>query len=299
VDDYFTTKIYEFTTRCRACGNCEFKIRTNPKGRTFDYVSGIRKKVEEFDSAEAGTHGVIDTEIGNGILQYKNGRVLDDDGGEAVAASASSTTTTGLNLLEKHVTGHRRVQTEHEQMTSLLQLNSKTVGDDADANASVRAAFRKDRKAKKRRLGEATKLGLGRGIELKSGEAREDVDLAKRTMRHRDRSRGSAHRSERDKLRSVRAGSIFATPTKKKEKTKLRSKERGISGCRNHDPREKAAVKTQTEHEGKMQAVPKKKIILHQKSDCDSKTLTKVCTSAVSDEGAFAALSTFYGSDSE
>ena len=35
VDDYFTTKIYEFTTKCRSCANCEFKIRTNPKEQTF------------------------------------------------------------------------------------------------------------------------------------------------------------------------------------------------------------------------------------------------------------------------
>eukprot|EP00584_Thalassiosira_punctigera_P006759 CAMPEP_0172542018 /NCGR_PEP_ID=MMETSP1067-20121228/12711_1 /TAXON_ID=265564 ORGANISM="Thalassiosira punctigera, Strain Tpunct2005C2" /NCGR_SAMPLE_ID=MMETSP1067 /ASSEMBLY_ACC=CAM_ASM_000444 /LENGTH=214 /DNA_ID=CAMNT_0013328171 /DNA_START=200 /DNA_END=840 /DNA_ORIENTATION=+ len=138
VDDYFTTKIYEFTTRCRACGDCEFKMRTNPKERTFDYVSGIRKKVEEFDTAEAGTGGVIDTEIGNGILEYKNGRVLDAPDG------------TALNLLEKSAAGHRKAQTEHEHMTSLIELNAK-MGEDADANASIRAAFRKDRKAKRRR----------------------------------------------------------------------------------------------------------------------------------------------------
>lgn len=205
VDDYFTTKIYEFTTRCRACGNCEFKIRTNPKERSFDYVSGIRKKVEEFDSAEAGTHGVIDTEFGNGILEYKNGKV---EGAPEDFNTATGATT--LNLLEKHVTGHRKAQTEHEHMTSLIELNAKMV-EDADANASIRATFRKDRKAKKRRLGEAAGLGLGRGIELLSGGIEEDASLAKRAMDMQKRSRSSAqaHQSEKDKLRSVRSGSIY------------------------------------------------------------------------------------------
>ena len=64
----------------------EFKIRTNPKERTFDYVAGIRKKHEEFDSAEAGTHGVIDTDFGNGIFEYKNGTLIDAPDDESPAA---------------------------------------------------------------------------------------------------------------------------------------------------------------------------------------------------------------------
>jgi hypothetical protein len=217
VGNYFTTKIYEFSTTCRACGECEFKIRTNPKERTFDYVMGIRKKVEEFDSAAAGTHGVIDTEFGNGILQYKNGKV--EEGSEEGATTVDATNVliaskNSLQLLEKNVAGHRKAQTEHEHMTSLLKLNSK-MGDDADANASLRSVYRKDRKAKKRRLGEAVGLGLGRGIELKEGNE-EDATLAKLTMetntrRRSSRSSSSAHQVEADRFRDARRGSIFAS----------------------------------------------------------------------------------------
>ena len=53
---------------CRRCGDCEFVIRTNPQGRRFDYLSGIKEKQEEFDTIEAGSLGVIDTDVGNGIL---------------------------------------------------------------------------------------------------------------------------------------------------------------------------------------------------------------------------------------
>jgi len=60
--EYFTTKIWEFRTRCRSCSACDFVIRTNPRGRTFDYVSGIRKKVEEWDPEDAESPGVFDSE---------------------------------------------------------------------------------------------------------------------------------------------------------------------------------------------------------------------------------------------
>jgi len=198
VDDYFTTKIYEFTTNCRACGDCEFKIRTNPKEQTFDYVSGMRKKVEEFDTKEAGTHGVIDTEFGNGVHQYRDGKL------DATDKKAST-----LNALERSASGYRKSMTETEHMESLMQLNSKML-EDSDANAAIRASFRKDRKAKKHRLGEATRMGLGRGIEL-SGETESDKVTAKLAIKTAQckKSDGRAHESEQGRFASLRSGSIF------------------------------------------------------------------------------------------
>ncbi|EED94541.1 predicted protein [Thalassiosira pseudonana CCMP1335] len=214
-DDYFTSKIYEFTTKCRACADCTFKIRTNPKEQTFDYVEGIRKKVEEFDSAEAGTHGVIDTDIGAGIYQYKNGKV---------AVSSLDTTEENecdiLHLMEKHATGRRKAITQHEQMESLMQLNSK-MGEDADANAAVRASFRKDRKAKRQRMADAASIGLGKGIELSSTTG-EDTARAKHAMdiQRRHRESGRALQSEKGKFQSVRSGSIFSSSQAKSSRRK-------------------------------------------------------------------------------
>ncbi|KAL7538911.1 hypothetical protein ACHAWF_006246 [Thalassiosira exigua] len=277
VDDYFTTKIYEFTTRCRACGDCEFKIRTNPKDKTFHYVLGIRKKVEEFDSAEAGTHGVIDTDVGSGILQYKNGKVDAPDGSGLGA----------LHLLEKDVAGHRRAQTEHERTTSLLHLNAK-MGEDADANASLRSTYRKDRKAKKRRLGEASGLGLGRGIEL-AGATTEDAALAKRTMETHRRSRdgGRARLSEKEKFRSVRSGGIFGTG-------------RGVSSGSRNLPTRTPRQKTKDERNGsngKGSAQRQKVTICPSKSGLKSME-SKLVKPSTPDNGAIAALSS-YGSDSD
>ena len=219
VDDYYTTRIYEFATTCRACGGCAFTIRTNPKERTFDYVSGIRRKVEEFNTAEAGTHGIIDTEFGNGILRYEDGKV-DGPGVDDAAAAAVTTTTSGgsckIGMLERNAVGRRIAQTEHDRMTSLLTLNSRMVHD-SDHNASIRRAFRIDRKAKKRRFGNAATLGLGRGIELLDGtkEVEEDAMLAKEVMHSRRRDSGNndldAIIHSNDRLRDVRAGGIFSS----------------------------------------------------------------------------------------
>ena len=218
VDDYFTTKIYEFTTNCRACGDCEFKIRTNPRERTFDYVSGIRKKVEEFDTVAVGTHGVIDTEVGNGIHQYSNGK-LD-----------APTTGGALNALEKNATGYRKTLSETEHMESLLELNSK-LETDSDANAAIRKTYRTDRKAKKRRLGAAGRMGLGRGIEL-APETDGDAATAKLAIeiaRHTSSDR-RARESERYSFSSVRTESIFASQKRRKGGSSGRRKERSGGG---------------------------------------------------------------------
>ena len=280
VDDYFSTKIYEFTTRCRSCGNTEFKIRTNPKERTFDYVSGIRKKVEEFNSAEAGTHGVIDTEFGNGILQYKNGQIQG-------APDDPHSATSSLNLLEKNVAGHRKVQTEHEHMESLLKLNSWK-GEDAEANASLRASFRIDRKAKKRRLGDASKMGLGKGIELK-GATDMDAKVSKHTIDMHKRQRcGNAYQSEKEKFSSVRSGSIFSI--QKKSPEKRRRKHAHVDNLK------KEKFKKKDDREKKL--VVKQKMIIHTQSYGVVKSAPEECNQSP-DCGAVAALSNLYGSDSD
>mmetsp|Transcript_15938 Transcript_15938/g.33334 ORF Transcript_15938/g.33334 Transcript_15938/m.33334 type:complete len:357 (-) Transcript_15938:67-1137(-) len=214
VGDYFSSKIYEFTTKCRSCAKCEFRIRTNPKDQTFDYTAGIRKKVEEFDSNEAGTLGVIDTEIGDGIYQYKNGDIAISSTDE----SQNISTRGALHLLEKNAAGHRKILSEHDQMVSLLQINSK-MGEDADMNATVRATFRKDRKAKRQRFSDASKIGLGRGIEL-SSLTEEDRINAKTVMDIKDRTKGlgnHARESERKLFQSKRSEGIFSSRVDKRD----------------------------------------------------------------------------------
>lgn len=115
-------------------------------------------------------------------------------------------------------------------MTSLLRLNSKTSGEDADANAALRASFRNDRKAKKQRVSDAVDIGLGRGIEL-SGMTEEDAKLAAIAINRRKQRRdGSdhAHKSEKNAFQSKRSENIFAAQKKshasKTERKKSSSK---------------------------------------------------------------------------
>ena len=222
---------------------------------------------------------------------------VDADSNDPTAPATAST----LNLLERNVAGHRKVQTEHEHMESLLALNSWKV-DDADVNASVRATFRKDRKAKKRRLGNAAELGLGRGIELARVND-DDVKMAKHTMdmqrrQKHQRSGNSAYQSEKDRFSSVRSGSIFASLQTKSTKTKKKKKKGDEVRS---EKSEKVMRKDGTS------AGPKQKISIqlhhHQKSLSINKNKTAEGKSSdfnlSSEQGALAALSSLYASDSD
>jgi hypothetical protein len=124
-------------------------------------------------------------------------------------------------------------------MESLLQLNKK-LENDADLNAALRSNFRKDRKAKKQRLGDAASAGLGRGIEM-LGEADVDVLMAKSVMRSMyDKD---AHKSESNKLKGIRASGIFAS---KKYKGTKRLEGQGL--CLNRTKRSEVAVNLPVEN---------------------------------------------------
>ena len=49
---YFSTKIYEFHMKCASCPQ-KFVIKTDPKNRTYEFVSGGRVKVETYTEEAA------------------------------------------------------------------------------------------------------------------------------------------------------------------------------------------------------------------------------------------------------
>lgn len=59
VDNYHSSIIYEFRFKCGKCEH-ECVVRNDPKTRDYLYVSGIRKKVVEFDALEAGARGTVE-----------------------------------------------------------------------------------------------------------------------------------------------------------------------------------------------------------------------------------------------
>ncbi|GKY98840.1 hypothetical protein MPSEU_000840000 [Mayamaea pseudoterrestris] len=143
-ETYFTTPIHEFRMKCRACQECEFIIRTNPQARGFDYVSGIRRKMGDEESAD-------------GMLMASKA---------APTAPVSATANSTMELLEQKQLGHRVAITEMEQLQMLQTSNRSLYEHDADGNARIRTVFRKDRKLRHQRLQQGQALGWRNGMPL-------------------------------------------------------------------------------------------------------------------------------------
>ncbi|GAB5366571.1 hypothetical protein AAMO2058_001154500 [Amorphochlora amoebiformis] len=61
VDNYHSTKIWEFVMPCHQCFN-EIIVRTDPKNAEYLVTKGGRKKVEEYNALDAGTVELLDPE---------------------------------------------------------------------------------------------------------------------------------------------------------------------------------------------------------------------------------------------
>ena len=197
--NYFSTTIYKFTMTCRVCRKAEFVIHTNPKQQGFDYLEGINKQVQEFDTQEAGTVGAIDTEGNNKIVK----------------PGMDHASTSALSRLESVASGARKVMTERDELQSLMNANQKTFFDDSASNAAIRLTFRADRKKKKKRLKDAKALGWKDGMEL-ADETQDDVASARATCFGRGKDK------ERAKFRSLRKISIFDGSGKRKSRKRTR-----------------------------------------------------------------------------
>ncbi len=212
VDNYHTSKIYEFRMKCRACkcvgpnNEYMFVIRTNPREQKFDYVSGIKLKNEEFDTVEAKSLGVIDTEYGHAIHNFTNGS-LDVNADTMTKSSA-------IDQLEKQIMDKRKAMTDRDAMEYLLRHNQTTMYDDASSNAKLRAGYRVQRKAKKRRLEDAKVLGLGKGIELCAKDDRvhmyEDTVVSRAAFDKKEVRDAKSRTKEQIKFRSIRTAGIFS-----------------------------------------------------------------------------------------
>ena len=181
--NYFSTTIWEFNMKCRACSSHEFVIRTNPSGQSFEFVQGIHQHVQEFDTIEAGTAGVIDTDHGN--------------------KSFPSSSLSALDRLQTIATNKVKILSEHDQLKELLTVNTSAYLFDSSNNATIRANFRVDRKQKNDRLKNASKLGWQVGLELLIGDTTEELVAAK-SMTFR-----SGKQQESSKFLSIRRSSIF------------------------------------------------------------------------------------------
>ena len=195
VDDYHSTKIYEFRMKCRQCQH-PFAIRTNPEQKCFDYVSGIKKKMEEFDTVEAKSLGVIDTDFGHAIHNFTNG-VLQGTSGDSA-----------LDRLEKEVVGERKAISEHDAISMLMKHNHGILYDDATSNSNIRANYRINRNEKKRKVSEAKSFGLGKDIVLDDAKD-EDVSISRLAFDREDVRHEKSKSEEMAKFRSIRERVTF------------------------------------------------------------------------------------------
>jgi coiled-coil domain-containing protein 130 len=202
--NYFSTTIWKFNMKCRACASQEFVIRTNPSGQSFEFVQGIHKHVQEFDTTEAGTAGVIETNLGNKSFP------------SSTEPHHITEFVTALDRLQTIATNRVKILSEHEQLKELLTVNASAYLFDSSNNATIRANFRVDRKHKNDRLMSASKLGWKVGMELLLGDTTEEI-LAAKSMTFR-----SGKQQESSKFLSLRRSSIFqGTVNAKKRKQRI------------------------------------------------------------------------------
>ena len=113
------------------------------------------------------------------------------------------------------------------RLESIQRFNNATSKDDSATNSAMRATYRKARQEKKRRLGDAAVLGLGRNIEL-AEPIKEDTTASREAFADNRVIDVKARKRETDAFKMVRSGSIFGAKTSagssksKKDSTQIR-----------------------------------------------------------------------------
>lgn len=145
VGDYMNTPIFEFSMKCHLCPQ-KFIIRTNPKENNYDFVSGIRKKVKDYDAKDAETVEIDEDKQ----FALRNDRMMS---------------------LEQVKDDFERSQDNVNIVDRLIELR-KEQGDSSKLNRKARDILREDRKKRKKLEEEKQRYGLT--IDLLSSE---DVGL--------------------------------------------------------------------------------------------------------------------------
>ena len=196
---YYSSKIYEFRMTCRRCGDCEFVIRTNPKGRCFDYISGVKIK------AQGSSVGTFDMDVGDGSIDLnvrKDGNYEESD---------------DIFIMEKQNENVRKANAELDKMKNTYDFQKTHLMDDYSSNSKLRAAFRVERKAKKQRLSNAKARGLGKGIEVSYTDNPRDTSYANDVFSTAYVTHNKVKKRERDTFMRVRQESIFHTKISSKK----------------------------------------------------------------------------------
>ena len=174
---YFSSDVFEFQMNCHLCGQ-RFIIKTDPQNRDYEFVSGLRRKVETFDVKDIGTREFDEKE--QALMR-----------------------TDAIRSLENKEEDALNFQKAVPALDGIKSIQDRLYQDEDSLNRSVRDKLRGMRKAEERRENRAKAAGLG--IHLLP-TSKSDIKASRSVLFHKKT------KAEVDaKLREINAktGSIF------------------------------------------------------------------------------------------
>ncbi len=184
---YFSSDVFEFQMNCHLCGQ-RFIIKTDPQNRDYEFVSGLRRKVETFDVKDIGTREFDEKE--QALMR-----------------------TDAIRSLENKEVDAMNFQKAVPALDGIREIQDRIYEDEDSLNRLVRGKLRVMRKAEKKREEKAQNAGLG--IKLLP-TSKSDIRSSKSVLFHKKT------KAEVDsKLRefNTRTGSIFGESNPSRDHT--------------------------------------------------------------------------------
>ncbi|ETN03229.1 hypothetical protein PPTG_16284 [Phytophthora nicotianae INRA-310] len=177
VGNYFSSAVWEFRMSCASCSG-EMVIRTDPKARGYEMVSGVKQKAGTVDTEERQTERLNDPKLA--------AKLQDDP----------------FLRLEHENEDKRAAKKRSRGLEALVELQDAEFKDDYASNSALRSQFRSKKKQLKSREQEAKRLGLG----IPLLDVHQDDVLASRLVVFKDitqkrRARSSHRPTESSKAR--------------------------------------------------------------------------------------------------
>lgn len=203
---YFTTTIYAFDMKCYSCDQ-RFLIKTDPKNRTYEFTSGLRKHEQDYEAN--ADEGII--EVGNDELRQK-------------------ITADPMFKLQHQQEDIRKTQSARERLEELQELQDETHRDDYDLNALLRQRNRKKRKNEQEQLNDGKRRGLNLPV---VPVAPEDEKIARQVV-YRQEALKLRH-NENFRRAAIQSQSIFSGSTSYRKPVSARGHSESSSSQTNNE----------------------------------------------------------------
>lgn len=194
---YFTSDVFEFQMNCHLCGQ-RFIIKTDPQNRDYEFVFGLRRKIETFDVKDIGT------------------REFDDKEQALMRMDA-------IRSLENKEEDSLNFEKVAPVLDRLKNLNDRIRKNEDDLNREVRNKLRENRKAEERRDKKASDSGLN--IKLLP-TSRSDIRKS-HLVQFRTKSKAEVN-AEMRRMKAI-SGDIFGNTDKAKEHTLKKCITKGVN----------------------------------------------------------------------